>query len=254
MKKIITGHIIECYLNLSPESWIEVILTDNSIANVKLIRSKRRKHKCLMVDRRGISVLSPEDEDTETIRNFVNDNNAWILKKTKFYANLNNKLEYSPLQKHEIIYLGNIYKMKFVKDTFQYTVLSENLMKITFHVRDRRSCKRNIVNWYREQTKKLLDKKLPFFGDKLSISYGKVRIGSQKLRWGSCSKEGNLNFNFLLSALPVNIIDYIIIHELFHLVEFNHSDHFWKLVEHAFPTYKDCRTWLKNNSAYLQLH
>jgi len=162
-------------------------------------------------------------------------------------------LEYGPLLKDEIIYLGKKYKLKFVKDTFQYALLSENLMKITFHVKDRRTCRRNIVNWYKQQTKKLLDNKVPFFGKKLSISYGKVRIRSQKFRWGSCSKEGNLNFNLLLSTLPINIIDYIIIHELFHLVEFNHSDRFWKLVEHAFPTYKDCRTWLKNNGAYLQI-
>jgi predicted metal-dependent hydrolase len=239
---------------LSPESWVEVTLSDNSIANVKIIRSDGRKRKCIRVDRCGISVLAPANEDFETIRNFINDNNKWILKKTKYYTKLNHNLEYEPLEKDEIIYLGKKYKIKFVKDTFQYTVFSENLMKITFHVKDRRTCKRNIVNWYREQTKKLLDNKVPLFGKKLSISYGRVRIGSQKLRWGSCSKEGNLNFNFLLSALPTNIIDYIIIHELFHLVEFNHSDLFWELVEHAFPTYKDCRTWLKKNGAYVQLN
>ncbi len=239
---------------MSPESWIEVILSDKSSLNVKLIRSRRNKRMCIRVDRCGTSVISPVNQDIESIRNFVTHNNAWILKKTKFYTNLNNKLEYSPLQKDEIIYLGKKYKMKFVKDTFQYTVLSENLMKITFHVKDRRSCKRNIVNWYREQTKKVLDNKVPLLGKKLSISYGRVRIGSQKLRWGSCSKEGNLNFNFLLSSLPTNIIDYIIIHELFHLIEFNHSDHFWELIEHVFPTYKDCRTWLKKNGAYVQLN
>ncbi|HEY7227972.1 MAG TPA: SprT family zinc-dependent metalloprotease [Nitrososphaeraceae archaeon] len=237
-----------------PESLIETVLSDKSILNVRLIRSKRSKRLSIKVDRSGISVLSPVNEDIVTIRNFINHNNAWILKKTKFYANLNNKLDYSPLQKDEIIYLGKKYKVKFVKDTFQYTVLSENLTKITFHVNDRRTYNRNIINWYREQTKKLLDNKVPFFGKKLSISYGKVGIRNQKLRWGSCSKKGNLNFNLSLSALPVNIIDYIIIHELFHLVEFNHSDHFWQLVEHAFPNYKYCRAWLKKNGAYLQLH
>ena len=238
---------------MSHESWIEVTLSDESILNVKLIRMRRSKRMCIRVDRCGTSVISPVNENIETIRNFLSHNNTWILKKTKFYTKLNNKLEYGPLHNDEIIYLGKKYKIKFVKDNFQYTVFSENLLKITFHVKDRRTCKRNIVNWYREQTKKLLDNKVPLFGKKLSISYGKVRVGSQKLRWGSCSKEGNLNFNFLLSALPTNIIDYIIIHELFHLVEFNHSDHFWKLVEHTFPTYKDCRTWLKNNGAYVQL-
>ena len=208
---------------------------------------------CIRVDRSSISVVSPINQDITSVRNFISNNNSWILKKIKFYAKLNSKLEYGPLLKDEIIYLGKKYKLKFVKDTFQYALLSENLMKITFHVKDRRTCRRNIVNWYKQQTKKLLDNKVPFFGKKLSISYGKVRIRSQKFRWGSCSKEGNLNFNLLLSTLPINIIDYIIIHELFHLVEFNHSDRFWKLVEHAFPTYKDCRTWLKNNGAYLQI-
>ena len=126
-------------------------------------------------------------------------------------------------------------------------------MKITFHVKDRRTYKRSIVGWYREQTKKILDNKVPFYGKKLSISYGSVRIKNQKTRWGSCSKQGNLNFNLLLSALPINIIDYIIIHELFHLIEFNHSSLFWKLVQDALPTYKHCKTWLKNNGSYIQL-
>jgi len=233
---------------------MEVILPDKSTTSVRLIKSTRTKRMCIRVDRSGISVLSPINQDINSVRNFINNNNSWILKKIIFYAKLNSKLEYGPLLKDEIIYLGKKYKLKFVKDTFQYALLSENLMKITFHVKDRRTCRRNIVNWYRQQTKKLLDEKVPFFGKKLSISYGKVSMRSQKLRWGSCSKEGNLNFNLLLSALPLNIIDYIIIHELFHLVELNHSDHFWKLVEHAFPTYKDCRTWLRINGSYLHLN
>ena len=231
-----------------------MVLSDKSRLNARLIRSKRSKRLSVKVDRSGISVISPVNEDIVTIRDFINHNSAWILKKSKFYAKLNNKLDFTPVQKDEIIYLGKKYKMKFVKDTLQYTVLSENLMKITFHVNDRRTHNRNILNWYRERTQILLASKVPFFGKQLSISYGKVRIRNQKLRWGSCSKKGNLNFNLLLSALPMNIIDYIIIHELFHLVEFNHSNHFWKLVEDAFPSYKYCRAWLKKNGAYLQLH
>jgi predicted metal-dependent hydrolase len=239
--------------NLSTEHRLKVILPDETIACVRLVRSKRRKHLCITVDRSGISVLSPVNEGIESIINFISANNLWILKKTKFYGKLNNKLDYAPLQKDELIYLGKKYTIQFIKDALQYTVLSENLMKITFHVKDRRSYKRNIVNWYREQTKKMVYTKVPFFGKKLSISYGKVRIRNQKLRWGSCSKDGNLNFNLLLSALPINIIDSIIVHELTHLIEFNHSEHFWKLVEDALPSYKDCRNWLKNNGPYIQL-
>ena len=240
---------------MNSQSWIKVILPDKSIACVRLIRSggRRRKHMCIRVNRSGVCILTPPNEEFESIRDFISDNKAWILKKTKFYTKLNSKLEYGPLQKYEIIYLGKKYKIQFIKDVLPYAVISESLMKITFHVKDRRTYKRNITNWYREQTKNILNNKLPFFGKKLSISYGKVRIRNQKLRWGSCSKDGNLNFNLLLSALPTNIIDYIIVHELFHLIEFNHSDYFWKLVGQAYPSYKNCRTWLKNNGAYLEI-
>ncbi len=93
-------------------------------------------------------------------------------------------MEYSPLQNDEIIYLGKKYKIKFVKDTFQYTVFSENLMKITFHVKDRRSCKRNIVNWYRDQTKKLLDNKVPLLGEKVIDILWKSKNRKSKIEMG----------------------------------------------------------------------
>ncbi len=238
---------------MGSETFLEATLPDDSIVSVKLIMSKRSRRLSIRVNRHGVSVVSPLNDGIETIRNFINENNEWILKKSQFYKKLNDKLEYDPLQNDEIVYLGRKYLVQIVKDRIQYATISENLMKITFHVKDRRTYRKSIVGWYREQTKKILDNKVPFFGAKLSISYGSVMIRNQKTRWGSCSKQGNLNFNLLLSALPINIIDYIIIHELFHLIEFNHSSHFWKLVQDALPTYKYCKTWLKNNGSYIQM-
>ncbi|MDP9490248.1 MAG: hypothetical protein M3P28_08655, partial [Thermoproteota archaeon] len=87
------------------ESWINIALSDNNIACVKLIRSKRRKRMCITVDRQGISVLSSMNENIESIINFVNANNKWILKKTKFYLKLNDGLENGPLQSDELTYL-----------------------------------------------------------------------------------------------------------------------------------------------------
>src|SRR5574339_574324 len=236
---------VHCPINLNSESWINVALPGNNITCIKLIRSKRRKRMCITVDRHGISVLSSINEKLESIRNFVDENNNWIVKTTNFYLKLNENLDHAPLQRDELMYLGNKYKIQFIKDSSQYSILSENLLKISFHVKDRRRDKENITNWYRARTKTIVETKVPFFGKRLSMSYGKVRIKNQKSRWGSCSKDGNLNFNLLLSALPPNIIDYVIVHELTHLIEFNHSKHFWKLVEEEIPTYRDCRNWLR---------
>ncbi|HXW12635.1 MAG TPA: YgjP-like metallopeptidase domain-containing protein, partial [Nitrososphaeraceae archaeon] len=99
---------------MNSESWINIALSDNTMACIKLIRSKRRKRMCITVDRQGISVLSSMNEKIESIRNFVNSNNKWITKKTKFYLRLNESLENDPLQSDELMYRGNKYKIQFI--------------------------------------------------------------------------------------------------------------------------------------------
>lgn len=80
------------------------------------------------------------------------------------------------------------------------------------------------------------------------FKYNRVNIKNQKTRWGSCSKKGNLNFNYKIRYLPARISDYIIIHELCHLKEFNHSRRFWNLVEKTLPDYKYIRSQIKQYS------
>ena len=91
------------------------------------------------MDRHGVSVTCPLNEGIESIRNFIIVNNKWVLKKIQSYKKLSDKLEYGPLQKNEIVYLGRKYGIQIVKDNTQYATISENLMKITFHVKDRRT-------------------------------------------------------------------------------------------------------------------
>jgi len=86
---------------------------------------------------------------------------------------------------------------------------------------------------------------------RLGISYGRVTIRCQHTRWGSCSAKGNLNFNALLMLTPPAVLDYIIVHELCHRKELNHSARFWVLVASAMPDYKACERWLKENGTLL---
>jgi len=152
------------------------------------------------------------------------------------------------------LFFGKRYKIKITKDKQQeYAIISDNLNQITFHVKDKRSYKRYLITWYREQTKKILDERLPIMGTKLSLSYKKISVRNLKSRWGSCSKTGNLSFSLLLSMLPVDVIDYIIVHELMHLVEFNHSKRFWQLVGEAIPRYDEHRKWLRTHSLLVKI-
>ena len=97
--------------------------------------------------------------------------------------------------------------------------------------------------------KELLLKKCRYFAERMGVSYGTVTVREQKTRWGSCSAKGNLNFNWKLALMPEEILDYLVVHELAHRVEMNHSPAFWAVVAEEIPDYKTRREWLRQNGA-----
>ena len=94
---------------------------------------------------------------------------------------------------------------------------------------------------------KVIPERLEYYASKIGVSYGKITIRCQKTRWGSCSTEGNLNFNCLLMLLPPEVMDSVIVHELCHRKQMNHSPKFYAELEKAYPDYKRCDEWLRKN-------
>ena len=99
---------------------------------------------------------------------------------------------------------------------------------------------------YAEEARKLALSRLEHFNQFYNFKIGAVRIKAQTTRWGSCSSKGNLNFNYKIALLPPHLSDYIVVHELCHLGELNHSQGFWDLVGRACPNYEILRKELKN--------
>jgi predicted metal-dependent hydrolase len=98
------------------------------------------------------------------------------------------------------------------------------------------------------QVLKLIQERVDYYNKILNFSFKKIAIKNNKSRWGSCSRKGNLNFNFKLIFLSLEVVDYVVVHELAHLGEFNHSKKFWRLVASALPDYRARRKELKDNS------
>jgi len=103
----------------------------------------------------------------------------------------------------------------------------------------------------KQRLSRKLEERLPLFASVMGVSYGRVSIRDQRTRWGSCSGKGNLNFNWKLSLVPDEILDYVVVHELAHRIEMNHSANFWREVEKILPDYRERRMWLKENGGRL---
>lgn len=100
---------------------------------------------------------------------------------------------------------------------------------------------------YKQQAQLLAEQKVSKFNKIYCCNFNKINIKNQKTRWGSCSKKGNLNFNYKIALLPEKVSDYIIVHELCHLKEFNHSQKFWNLVGKTIPNYLEIKNELKKS-------
>ncbi|NJL93984.1 MAG: M48 family metallopeptidase [Anaerolineae bacterium] len=110
-----------------------------------------------------------------------------------------------------------------------------------------------IESWYRTQARQDLPPRAARWASQIDVSFQKVTIKSQRTRWGSCSSLGNLNFNWRLIQAPPGAVDYVVIHELCHLIELNHSPRFWSLVATHCPDYKTWMRWLQEHHYQLFL-
>ena len=104
---------------------------------------------------------------------------------------------------------------------------------------------------YRKEARRRITERAAYFAEKMGVDYGRIAIKAAKTRWGSCSARGNLNFHWKLILMPPAILDYVVVHELAHRIEMNHSPRFWTQVERILPDYRERRRWLKENGGLI---
>ena len=103
----------------------------------------------------------------------------------------------------------------------------------------------------REKARALVTDRVQYYAPLIGVTYNQIAIRAQHTRWGSCSSKGNLNFNCLLALVPIEVLEYVVVHELCHRKELNHSDRFWNEVANILPDYKCRNKWLKDNGSNL---
>ncbi len=131
-------------------------------------------------------------------------------------------------------------KLSWIASTLEKFKPFKNLPELKYPRRDYKK--------HRQVALELAEFKVRQWNNIYGFSYNRINIKNQKTRWGSCSKKGNLNFNYKIAHLPAHLADYLVVHELCHLKEFNHSKNFWSLVAQTHPNYKVLRNELRNFS------
>ena len=183
------------------------------------------------------------------IKEFVFSKSDWILAQQKKAASRQAPV-HTFLNGDTFLFLGKLYPLQISDNS------SKSLRLDTcFHLRssDQPLARKVFMNWYKQHARRIFTERVQYFANLYHFSYSKIKLSSARTRWGSCNSKGSLSFTWRLVMAPMEIIDYVVIHELVHLEIPNHSPAFWKKVEDLLPDYKKRRAWLKVNGHSLNL-
>jgi len=148
------------------------------------------------------------------------------------------------------LYLGRYYRLKIVDDQ-EVPLEFENGFYLSRNALPQ--AREVFIEWYKKMAYKKISERVRWYAQKRGFKYNKINITNAQKRWGSSSSNRNLNFPWRLIMAPLPVIDYVVIHELVHLEEKNHTKLFWNKVKMLMPDYEKYKDWLKENSYLLRL-
>ena len=201
------------------------------------------------VDLHGVRVVLPEDSTTDP-EELLKENAVWVLEKKRKYDAYREQIPDREFEEGERFpYLGEQYEI--VVEQRPASQVVENGFRLAKHHVEQTSIKRALETLYRRKARELFEDRANHFAEEMRVEYDKIEVRNQRTKWGSCSTTGTLGLNWRLMMAPPEVVDYIVIHELAHLQEQNHSDVFWHLVAEYDPEYRKHAEWLQKNGTQL---
>lgn len=233
---------------------MNVIQGNGFVADV--IRSPRRKTAAIQIRQGKVSVIVPDYLPMATIESLVANKNRWIKAKL---AIQNEIITIKPKEfvSGEIFsYLGRNHPLKI--ESGLYPAIKLHQGELVVAVRNKTAdnsvkIRPMLIKWYKQQAESELIEKTGRYAKIIGVKPSAVTIKSFKSRWGSCNITGSIQYNWKLIIAPERIVDYVVIHELCHILHHNHSPAFWQAVARYCHDYSECRAWLKINGGYLEI-
>ena len=218
------------------------------------ITRSKRKTVSIIVERSGtIRVLAPLKFPEKNIIQFISDKQNWIRKKmSDLDAHQTKKPTFE--EGSHIEFMGGTIRIAYhvvQKKNEEFMCLVDAVIHYNRRDFSFNAMLEDTERWYRQQALMLFHERVAYFSAILDRTPTKISIKTQHKRWGSCTSKGHILLNWRLILAPIEIIDYVIVHELCHLYHMDHSKRFWELVSKIDPHYADKRLWLKRHGSII---
>lgn len=217
------------------------------------LKKSDRKTTSIYIERDGeVLVLAPSHFDVEKIEQIIESKRSWIYRNLAEWEDLNRtKTHREYVNGESFLYFGRNYRLQIVDEqaeplTFHYGQFK--LLDSEVH-----NAPEHFKNFYKFKLQQRLTERLKLYQPKMRLKPFSVRVLELQNRWGSCTAKGAINLHWKCAMLPLSVLDYVIVHELAHLEDLNHSPKFWRAIEKVMPDYAEAKKWLKFNGAGMSL-
>jgi predicted metal-dependent hydrolase len=210
-----------------------------------------RKTLTITVERdRSVVVRAPHGTPREKIDAVVERKKLWLYEKTRHVQKHDRPLKPREfISGSTVLYLGKNYRLEIISEDFDGVLFDQ---KFLISKASAARAPELLREWYMRRAKERLTPRARSYAKHMGVSYNNVLISDLKYRWGSCTPKNNLNFNWRLIKAPMRVIEYVIVHELTHLLVPNHTADFWAVVRNQLPDYLKSKDWLKRAGGLLE--
>jgi predicted metal-dependent hydrolase len=212
-----------------------------------VVKSEKASRPRIDVDINQVKVVLPENSDLDA-SSIIEENKEWIEDKQAKFDDYKEEAPKRDFEEGETFhFLGNPKKLEF--ENISELSIEEASIKAP---EDQENNLEDLLrSFYISEAKQRIKPKVEKFSEQIGVEYNKIEFRNQRTLWGSCSPKRNLSFNWRLIMAPKEVIDYVVVHELAHLIEKNHTEKFWRIVEEHHDSHKESAEWLDENAAKL---
>ncbi len=218
-----------------------------------VIQKSERKTVSIFVERDGsVSARVPEKLDDNEIRDILKGKEYQIFKNLAEWTQLNeNAVEREYVNGQSFLYLGRNYRLKLVDDKFDGVQFLRN----TFFLNkgDKHKAKELFIKFYKDKLNNKIQPIIARYKEQMGVELNQIKVMELQNRWASCLPNGNVNFHWKCAMAPIDVLHYIVVHELAHLIHNNHTQAFWNEVDKILPNYIEQVNWLKIHGSGMDL-